>query len=78
VDARGIGFFGFNTPPARLGAATFYLAAYLDGQGGQLQGESTYRIRVPDKVARGAILGRDARSLSFVRYICVRGWLAAS
>jgi hypothetical protein len=70
VDARGIGFFGFNTPPAKLGAATFYLAAYLDGQGGQLQGESTYRLRVPDKVPVEqfwAVTLYDHETCSFIR-----------
>jgi hypothetical protein len=50
VDARGIGFFSFNTPPAKLGAATFYLATYVDGQGAKLRGENTYRLHVPANV----------------------------
>ncbi len=50
LDARGIGFFSFNTPPAKLGAATFYLATYFDGQGAKLRGENTYRLPVPASV----------------------------
>jgi hypothetical protein len=76
VDARGIGFFSFNTPPAKLGAATFYLAAYLDGQGGQLGGESTYRLRVPANVPAAqfwAVTLYDLETCSFIRDVTLVG-----
>lgn len=50
VDARGIGFFSFNTPPAKLGAATLYLATYVDGHGAQLRGENACWLHVPANV----------------------------
>jgi len=76
VDARGIGFFSFNTPPAKLGAATFYLAAYLDGQGGQLRGENTYRLRVPANVPVEqfwAVTLYDLETCSFIRDVALVG-----
>jgi hypothetical protein len=50
VDARGIGFFSFYAPPAKLGASTFYLDTFFDSQGQRLHGENTYRLHVPADV----------------------------
>jgi hypothetical protein len=47
VDARGIGFFSFYAPPAKLGTSTFYLSTFLDARGQRLRGEHTYRLHVP-------------------------------
>jgi hypothetical protein len=70
LDARGIAFFSFNTPPAKLGAATFYLAAYVDGQGAKLRGENTYRLHVPPNVPAKqfwAVTLYDLETCSFIR-----------
>jgi hypothetical protein len=50
VDSRGIAFASFFLPPAKLGGGSFYLAAYFDGNGQPLRGESTYQLRVPANV----------------------------
>jgi hypothetical protein len=50
VDSRGIAFSGFFGPPAKLGTGSFYLGAYFDSSGQRLQGENTYRLRVPANV----------------------------
>jgi hypothetical protein len=50
VDARGIGFFSFFAPPAKLGASTFYLDTFFDAQGQRLHGENSYRLHVPGDV----------------------------
>jgi len=50
VDSRGIAFFSFFLPPAKLGGGSFYLAADLDSSGQSLRGENNYRLRVPANV----------------------------
>ena len=70
VDARGIGFFSFYAPPAKLGAATFYLSTFLDTQGQRLHGENTYRLRVPANVPAKqfwALTIYDNETCSFIR-----------
>lgn len=76
VDARGIGFFSVNTPPAKLGKATFYLATYFDGQGEPLRGENTYRLRVPAKVPAKefwAVTLYDRETCAFIRDVSRSG-----
>jgi hypothetical protein len=76
VDARGIGFFSFNTPPAKLGAATFYLATYVDAQGSKLRGENTYRLHVPANVPAKqfwAVTLYDLETCSFIRDVASVG-----
>ena len=50
VDARGIAFYIFFSPPKNLGAGSFYLTTFLDADGQRLRGENTYRLRVPPDV----------------------------
>jgi hypothetical protein len=50
VDARGIGFFSFCAPPAKLDASTFDLDTFLDAHGQRLRGENTYRLHIPANV----------------------------
>ena len=47
VDSRGIALASFFGPTASLGKGSFYLASYVDANGQPLQGEKTYRLRVP-------------------------------
>jgi hypothetical protein len=70
VDARGTGYFSFYAPPAKLGAATFYLGALLDEQGQRLSGENSYRLRVPANVPAKqfwALTIYDNETCSFIR-----------
>lgn len=70
VDARGIGFFSFYAPPAKLGAATFYLGTFLDSRGQRLRGENTYRLHVPVDVPAKqfwALTIYDHETCSFIR-----------
>jgi hypothetical protein len=76
VDARGIAFFSFNTPPAKLGAATFYLATYVDGQGAKLRGQNTYRLHVPAHVPAKrfwAVRLYELETCSFIRDVASVG-----
>ncbi|MDX2093948.1 MAG: DUF1214 domain-containing protein [Kofleriaceae bacterium] len=52
LDARARAeiFFLACAPPAKLGRATFYLAAYEDAESNELSGERTYRLHVPADV----------------------------
>ncbi len=50
IDSRGIAFFSFFLPPAKLGGGSFYLAANLDSSAQSLRGENNYRLRVPANV----------------------------
>jgi hypothetical protein len=47
VDARGIALASFFGPTASLGKGSFYLGTFVDAAGQPLQGENTYRLRVP-------------------------------
>jgi hypothetical protein len=47
VDSRGIALASFFGPTASLGKGSFYLASFVDASGQPLQGENTYRLRVP-------------------------------
>ena len=70
VDARGIGFFSFCAPPAKLDASTFYLDTFLDAQGQRLRGENTYRLHIPANVPAKqfwAFTVYDHETSSFVR-----------
>jgi hypothetical protein len=70
VDARGIGFFSFHAPPAKLGASTFYLDTFLDAQGQRLRGENTYRLHIPANVPAKqfwAFTVYDDETSSFIR-----------
>jgi hypothetical protein len=70
VDARGIGFFSFYAPPAKLGASTFYLETFLDAKGQRLRGENTYRLHVPANVPAKqfwAFTVYDDETSSFIR-----------
>jgi len=48
--ARGITYFLACAPPARIGKASQYMFAYVDGAGRRLSGEHTYRLHVPANV----------------------------
>jgi hypothetical protein len=50
VDSRGIGFYSFFAPPAKLGRGSFYLGANFDSSGQPFRGENTYRLHVPPNV----------------------------
>ena len=50
VDSRGLALSFFYYPTAKLGSGSFYFGTYADSQGQPLQGENTYRLRVPPKV----------------------------
>ncbi len=70
TDARGIVFFVFCAPPAKLGAATFYLGTFHDVAGQRLHGENTYRLRVPANVPAQqfwAVTVYDLETASFFR-----------
>jgi hypothetical protein len=72
VDARGIGFFSFYAPPAKLGASTFYLSTFLDAQGQRLSGENTYRLHVPAKQF-WAFTVYNQETSSFIREVARAG-----
>jgi hypothetical protein len=79
VDARGIGFFSFYAPPAKLESSTFYLDTFLDAQGQRLRGENTYRLHVPANVPAKqfwAFTVYDHETSSFIRK-SVRSGLAS-
>jgi hypothetical protein len=70
VDSRGIGFFNFYAPPAKLDASTFYLDTFHDAQGQRLRGENTYRLHVPANVPAKqfwAFTVYDDETSSFIR-----------
>jgi hypothetical protein len=70
VDARGIGFFSFYAPPAKVDASAFYLDTFLDAQGQRLRGENTYRLHVPANVPAKqfwAFTVYDDATSSFIR-----------
>ena len=50
VDERAQLFFLGCAPAKKPGAATFYLAALKDAKGAPLEGDKTYRLRVPPHV----------------------------
>ena len=50
IDERGMTFWIAYAAPKKLGAATFYVAALADAAGQPLQGDRTYRLRVPANV----------------------------
>jgi hypothetical protein len=70
VDARGIGFFSFYAPPAKLDPSSLYLDTFLDAQGQRLRGENTYRLHVPANVPAKqfwAFTVYDAETRTFIR-----------
>ena len=46
VDGRGITLADWFGPVAKLGASSFYLAAFFDSSGAPLQGKNTYKLHV--------------------------------
>lgn len=50
VDNRGMIFFLAFAAPKKLGAATFYVVGGHDADGQLLQGQNSYRLRVPANV----------------------------
>jgi hypothetical protein len=46
LDSRGMIYFLAYAPPAKLGAATFYLVGVHDAEGNQLEGGSAYHLHV--------------------------------
>jgi hypothetical protein len=50
IDERAAAFFFGCAPPKELGAATFYLLGSKDANAAPLQGDKTYRLRVPPNV----------------------------
>ena len=47
TDSRAIALASYYSPPVKLGASSFYLGVFVDALGQPLQGENTYRLRVP-------------------------------
>jgi hypothetical protein len=50
LDERGVTYFLAYAPPARLGAASFYLSGTQDSSGADLQGSESYRLTIPPDV----------------------------
>ena len=50
IDGRGIAFSTFFVPPAKLGAGSFYLGTFFDGNGQLLNGSNNYHLHVPKNV----------------------------
>jgi hypothetical protein len=50
LDSRAAFYFLACAPPARLGEASFYVAAFEDGAGEPFEGDRHYRLRVPPNV----------------------------
>jgi hypothetical protein len=50
VDARAIALSQYFCPTAKLGTGSFYFATFHDNRGKPLEGESSYRLHVPQKV----------------------------
>jgi hypothetical protein len=70
IEQRALMFFLGCAPPAKLGKASVYLAAYVDRAGQVLSGDSTYTLHVPANVpARQfwAATVYDATTAAFVR-----------
>jgi len=70
VEARALMYFLACAPPAKLGKASAYLTAWVDGYRHLLTGERSYRLRVPAPVpARQfwAATVYDAETAAFLR-----------
>jgi hypothetical protein len=50
VDARGIALSQYFCPTAKLGTGSFYFGSFHDHSSKPLEGENTYRLRVPAEV----------------------------
>jgi hypothetical protein len=50
AEERGLMFYVACAPPAKLGAATMYLLAYVDRSGQILSGDASYTLHVPANV----------------------------
>jgi hypothetical protein len=70
IDARAQVFFLGCAPAKKAGAAAFYVVTTKDAAGEPLQGEKTYRLRVPPKVPAKqfwAVTVYDFESAAFMR-----------
>lgn len=70
LDLRAEMFFFGCAPPKKLGAATFYLLGSKDASAALLEGDKTYRLRVPPNVpARQfwAVTVYDLETAAFIR-----------
>lgn len=70
VEERGLTYFLACAPPAQLGAASMYLAAYVDRSGQILSGDASYLLHVPAGVPAQqfwACTVYDMETASFVR-----------
>jgi hypothetical protein len=70
VDARGMIYFLAYAPPAKLGAATFYLTGLHDSQGNPLDGGKSYHLHVPADVPAKqfwAVTVYDLDTAGFIR-----------
>lgn len=70
VNARALTYFLACAPPATLGKASFYLAAFADRAGQVLTGDRTYRLHVPSHVPAAqfwAATVYDRETAAFVR-----------
>jgi hypothetical protein len=70
IDARAPIYFLAFAPPAKLGEATFYLMAFKDAAGKELEGSNTYRLRIPANVPAQqfwAVTVYDLKTAGFIR-----------
>jgi len=70
IDERGAVFFLRCAPPRKLGVAMLSLWSMRDGSGADLQGSSTYRLRVPPRVPVKqfwAVTVYDLQTAAFIR-----------
>jgi hypothetical protein len=70
IDERAMTFFLAYAAPKRLGAATFYVAAFRDAKGQQLRGDRSYRLHVPPDIPvkqYWAVTAYDLKTAAFIR-----------
>jgi hypothetical protein len=70
IDARAPIYFLAYAVPAKLGEASFYLVSYKDAAGQPLEGNTSYRLRIPPNVPAQqfwAVTIYDLETAGFIR-----------
>jgi hypothetical protein len=70
INSRGLIYFLACAPPAKIGKATIYLSAFVDGSGQPLTGDNNYRLHIPPNVPANqfwALTVYDRETAAFIR-----------